>query len=171
MSGFYDDASWLLIPEGIEEDIVFAQKPTNGTGDLTFTRASDATRTNSAGVIERTPWNLLTFSEQFDNAAWTKVATTITANTTTAPNGTLTADKLIEDTGTGEHSFRQDYFTTVTGSFFVSIYAKAAERSFFQFVAATAFGASRVNFDLTNGTVTAQGVGATGTIESAGNGW
>ena len=52
MSGFYDDASWLLIPEGIEEDIVFAQKPTNGTGDLTFTRASDATRTNSAGVIE-----------------------------------------------------------------------------------------------------------------------
>jgi hypothetical protein len=31
-------------------------------GDLTFTRASDATRTNSAGVIERTPWNLLTQS-------------------------------------------------------------------------------------------------------------
>lgn len=62
MSGFYDDASWLLIPEGIEEDIVFAQKPTNGTGDLSFTRASDATRTNSAGVIERTPWNLFTQS-------------------------------------------------------------------------------------------------------------
>ncbi len=59
---FFDDASWVLIPEGIKEDVVYAQKPTNGTGDLTFTRASDATRTNSAGVIERTPWNLFTQS-------------------------------------------------------------------------------------------------------------
>jgi hypothetical protein len=83
----------------------------------------------------------------------------------------LTADKLVEDTSAGVHSFRQDYSTTVTGSFFVSIYAKAAERSFFQFVATTAFGNSRVNFDLTNGTITTQGVGVTGTIESAGNGW
>ncbi len=44
---FYDDASWLLIPSGIEEDVVFAQKPTSGLGDLTFTRASDATYTDS----------------------------------------------------------------------------------------------------------------------------
>jgi hypothetical protein len=59
---FYDEASWVLIPEGIKEDVVYAQKPTDGLGDLTFTRASDATRTNSAGVIERTPWNLFTQS-------------------------------------------------------------------------------------------------------------
>jgi len=59
---FFDDASWVLIPEGIKEDVVYAQKPTNGLGDLTFTRASDATRTNSAGVVERTPWNLFTQS-------------------------------------------------------------------------------------------------------------
>jgi len=96
---FYDDASWLLIPEGIEEDIVFAQKPTNGLGDLTFTRASDATRTNSAGVIERTPWNLVQFSEQFDNAAWSKntggtSTVTVTANAGIAPNGTNTAERI-----------------------------------------------------------------------------
>jgi hypothetical protein len=171
MSGFFDDASWVLIPEGIKEDVVYAQKPTSGLGDLQFTRASDATRTNSAGVIERTPWNLLQQSEMFSNAVWTKVNSTISIDATLAPNGTMTADKLVEDTSTSEHNVRQDYSTTVTGSFFVSIYAKAAERSFLQFVSSAAFVSSRVNFDLTNGTVTAQGVGVTGTIESAGNGW
>jgi hypothetical protein len=93
-------ASWLLIPEGIKEDVVYAQKPTDGLGDLTFTRASDATRTNSAGEIERTPWNLVTFSEQFDNAAWTTftqgagVAPARTANYSIAPDGTMSADRL-----------------------------------------------------------------------------
>jgi hypothetical protein len=91
---FYDEASWVLIPEGIKEDVVYAQKPTDGLGDLTFTRASDATRTNSAGEIERTPWNLATFSEMFSDASWVKLGTTITPNTTTAPNGTLTADTM-----------------------------------------------------------------------------
>jgi hypothetical protein len=37
--------------------------------------------------------NLLTYSEQFDNAAWAKFnSATVTANTTTAPDGTTTAD-------------------------------------------------------------------------------
>jgi hypothetical protein len=91
---FYDEASWVLIPEGIKEDVVYAQKPTDGLGDLTFTRASDATRTNSAGLIERTPWNLITFSEMFSDASWTKSNATIGVNTATAPNGTLTADNV-----------------------------------------------------------------------------
>jgi hypothetical protein len=84
---FYDDASWVLIPEGIKEDVVYAQKPTDGLGDLTFTRASDATRTNSAGVIERTPWNLFTFSEDFSNAAWTKTASSVSTTSVQSPIG------------------------------------------------------------------------------------
>ena len=59
---FYDDASWLLVPSGIEEDIVFAQKPTSGLGDLSFSRASDATYTDSTGVVRRSPYNLFTQS-------------------------------------------------------------------------------------------------------------
>ena len=39
--------------------------------------------------------NLLTYSEEFDNGAWTKTNATITANAAVAPNGALTADKLI----------------------------------------------------------------------------
>jgi len=81
---FYDDASWLLIPSGIEEDVVFAQKPTSGLGDLTFTRASDATYTDSTGVVRRSPYNLLQQSEDFSNAAWSKSASSISSNVTTA---------------------------------------------------------------------------------------
>jgi hypothetical protein len=136
MSGFYDDASWVLIPEGIKEDVVYAQKPTNGTGDLTFTRASDATRTNSAGVIERTPWNLVTFSEQFNDASWTKssagtgIAPSVTANTSTSPIGTLTADRVqFNCTGT-TFSDRSILFQTFTSavvgrSYTFTIYIKA----------------------------------------------
>jgi hypothetical protein len=48
----YNDASLLLIPSGYKSGKVYSQKPTDGDGDLTFTRASDATRVNSAGEIE-----------------------------------------------------------------------------------------------------------------------
>jgi hypothetical protein len=40
--------------------------------------------------------NLLKYSQQFDNAAWTKAATyTVTPNDIVAPDGTITADKLL----------------------------------------------------------------------------
>jgi hypothetical protein len=91
---FYSDASLVLIPSGVKAGKVYSQKPTDGSGDLTFTRASTATRTNSAGLIEKVRTNLILYSEQFDNAAWFKGNTTVTANNTTAPNGTNTADKI-----------------------------------------------------------------------------
>ena len=42
--------------------------------------------------------NLLTWSEEFDNAAWTKQNTTITANAAVAPDGTQTADQAVPAT-------------------------------------------------------------------------
>lgn len=62
--------------------------------EIGVTRATTATRINADGLVELTPYNLLTWSEEFDNAAWTKNNSTITANSTTAPNGTLTADTM-----------------------------------------------------------------------------
>ncbi|MBU4257729.1 hypothetical protein KKC04_04960 [Patescibacteria group bacterium] len=46
--------------------------------------------------------NLLTYSEQLDNAAWTKTGLTITANSVASPNGATTADSIVDDlTGGG----------------------------------------------------------------------
>ena len=91
---------------------------------ITFTRASSGTRTNERGLIEslasgvpridfdpvtlackgllveeqRT--NLLTYSEQFDNAAWAKVGTcAVSANAISAPDGTVSADLISNCTG------------------------------------------------------------------------
>jgi hypothetical protein len=91
---FYDDASWLLIPSGIKEDVVYAQKPTSGLGDLTMTRASDATYTDSTGVVRRSPYNLASWSEMFSDASWSKTGITVTPNVALAPNGTMTADRI-----------------------------------------------------------------------------
>jgi len=91
-------ASLIMTPNAIKENKVYSIIPTNGNGDFTFTRATLASSTlnNDAGLIETVPYNLLSYSEQFDNASfWSKInSATITANTTTAPNGTLTADTL-----------------------------------------------------------------------------
>lgn len=90
---------------------------------LTFTRASTGTYFDSTGtlqtaavdeprfdhdpvtgeplglLIEEQRTNLLLWSEDFDNAAWTKTSVTVSANVRTAPDGTATADKLIVDNG------------------------------------------------------------------------
>jgi len=70
--------------------------------------------------------NLLTYSEQFDNAAWTNVGTpTVTANTTLAPDGTTTAD-TINDSSAVESQGRRQTITipasttiTYTGSVYI----------------------------------------------------
>jgi hypothetical protein len=81
-----------MIPSGYKEDVVYSPIPTNGNGDLSFTRASNGTRVNSAGLVEVVAWNLATNSENF--SSWNLANVTVTTNDITAPNGTLTADKL-----------------------------------------------------------------------------
>lgn len=114
--------------------------------------------------------NLLTHSEQFDNAAWTKSNATITANTTTAPDGTTTADKLVENTANANHT--TTWATTLTSgtTYTLSVYAKAAERT--QVVVQTSnignWAASVLTiFNLSNGTISL----GTGTITPLANGW
>ena len=45
-------------------------------------------------LIEEQRVNLLTYSDDFSNAAWTKTNATVTANAVAAPDGTTTADTL-----------------------------------------------------------------------------
>ena len=72
--------------------------PTTTTGIATsfidFTRASNATVTDSDGKVKWAPHNLLLASESFDAASWAKTSVTPTANSIAAPNGTTTADTL-----------------------------------------------------------------------------
>lgn len=157
MSDLLNQASLVMIPSGYKEDTVYSVVPSDGSGDLSFTRASNGTRINSAGLVEVTPWNDLTYSEDFTNAVWTKITATVTANSTTAPNGTNTATKF-ESVAAGVPQLSRG----ITGTNTISIYAKAGNISNFRI-----WIGSEVIFDLSTGTVLA----GTATMENVGNGW
>jgi len=124
--------------------------------------------------------NYFTYSEQFDNGAWSKYQSSVTANATTAPDGTTTADKLVGTTGTsGDHQVNQSGMVTAVnnGVYTLSCYAKAAERSIFRLYILKRDGATYAysDFNLTTGQIdhTQAGpfAGAIPTITSVGNGW
>ena len=54
----YDDASLIYYPSGYKAGTAYSLKPTDGSGDLTFTRASTATRVNESGLIESVAANV-----------------------------------------------------------------------------------------------------------------
>ena len=137
---------------------------------ITFSRTTNATVTGSNGLIQYAPHNLLTYSEQFDNAAWTKSNSTITANSVVAPDGTTTADKLVEDTATSTHRVLNTsavvISTTIATTY--TIYAKAAERTDVRLTDNDLLGA---DFDLLTGGVSNISASVTATTANIGNGW
>jgi hypothetical protein len=65
----------------------------DANGQLTFTRASSATRVGPNGYIEKVRENLILQSNTFSNAAWSKLGTTITSGQSD-PNGGTSAYKV-----------------------------------------------------------------------------
>ena len=68
--------------------------------------------------------NPLKYSEQFDNIYWTKTLNSITANSTIAPDGTMTADKLTSN-GANSYVYKGGIATTIGETYTVSTYVKA----------------------------------------------
>lgn len=123
--------------------------------------------------------NALLYSDQLDNAVWTKARSTVTANATAAPDGTTTADEIVEDSSAGSHYVLQS-----------SARASAAEDcvayGFFKrgsgtrdvriFVISGVGTNAYCTFDLGAGTASAVGLNGSVTngrafIRAAGNGW
>lgn len=115
--------------------------------------------------------NLLTFSEDQTNAAWVKTRSSISANSTAAPDGTLTADKLVEDTtAANNHTSYQIIGSNPIGTYTASVYAKAGERSQIQFAQTITTGRF-AEFNLSTGTVIGTPTNCTASIVAAGSGW
>jgi hypothetical protein len=168
----YNTASLIMYPSGYEAGTIFDLKPTDGSGDLTFTRASTATRVNAEGLIEGVRTNLLTYSEQFNNAAWAKTGCTVTANSSTDPIGGTTADKMVSiSANTGSKRVEQTFSAVLGTTYTVSAYFKADGWNFAFFNAPEAQFTTRGDLflNLTNGTLS--GSTSLGSVESVGNGW
>jgi len=141
----FASSSLILTPTAYKANKLYSIVPTNGNGDLTFTRATSATRINSGGLVEtvasgvprldysKTPpaWlfeplksNLVLYSNDFSQANWNKTNCTITSNFAISPDGTQNAAKL---TATGSDPILQQSTTTVgflSNFYTLSVYAK-----------------------------------------------
>jgi hypothetical protein len=115
--------------------------------------------------------NLLSFTEDFGNAFWTLNASSVTANVTTAPNGTITADRLTENSANNYHTIYVNNYAFVNGFGSFSIYVKFNGRKYIALGAnsSTLFNAAAF-FDISAGSVVSTSFG-TASIENAGNGW
>jgi hypothetical protein len=114
--------------------------------------------------------NLTPRSEEFNDATWVKARASITANAAASPSGAITADKLVEDNTANNTHVAVQVFTFAATTYTLSIFAKAAERSWvrlFAFDGVTNFGCY---FNLSAGTV-GTAVASTGFISPLANGW
>lgn len=118
--------------------------------------------------------NLALYSEQFDNAAWTKARASVTSDNTLDPNGNRTAERLVEDsTSSSTHYIQQGSITVTTATNYTfSVYAKAGSRRYIR-LRETSGVTAGAYFDLTTGVIGP--VAGTGdpipSIESIGDGW
>jgi len=136
---------------------------------ITFTRASTATYYDGV-TTAKAEENLLVQSQDF-TTTWVNQATTDTANTTVAPDGTTTADTITANAGAATHSIIQT-ITAPLGANVLSVFAKAGTNNYIQLFLGGQTG-TFANFDITAGagvTGTSSGV-VSAAITSVGNDW
>lgn len=129
--------------------------------DWSYQRELRITQGGSGGyAFAILPPDLLIYVNDFDNAAWTKGAATITANAAIGPRGTLAMDKLVEDNTNGQHYVTRPVSCASSTMYTMSVYAKAGERTRLTMIDWGFAGAASGTFDLSAGTVVVPGVNA-----------
>jgi hypothetical protein len=121
-------------------------------------------------MIEESRTNLISYSDDFSNVSWKKNNYNVTADATTAPDGTLTADKLI---AINANTFHDIFKSPVSGSdtYTLSIFAKAAEQSFIRLRIDDGVVGRGTFFNLSNGSIGSSVNVTSSTITPYPNGW
>lgn len=108
--------------------------------------------------------NMFLYSDQFDNAKWTKTSTTIAANAIVNPlDGALTADKLVEVAANAEHLVSQTANLRQTDNNVFTVYAKAAGQNYIRLKMTGDAGTVSAIFNLSTGAVVPASFDNTGT--------
>jgi len=125
-------------------------------------------------LVEESRTNLLTYSEDFTNAAWVKAGATITANAALAPDWTLTADKAVGNSGSAYPTIA---FTTTSITqvvpHYASFFVKAAENKIARLQTQSGvFPATAIYFDFnTMASSVFAGSPVNIIMQDVGNGW
>ena len=156
MSKLFDFSSLAMIPSAYKDGKLYSVRPTDGSGDFTFSRGSNlaATRVDVNGLIEKGRENLLLQSNQFDTTWTTTRATFVDGQA--GYDGSNNAWAMVDNTTNSTHLSAQSLSLGASVATF-SIYAKANDVDFL----AVRFEGSSVDyayFNLASGTL--------GTIDS-----
>lgn len=189
-----------LIPSGYKATKVYSILPSDGGGDFTFDRASEGTRVRKDGLIEevsndvpRLDWsdencpslllepqriNRQVYSEQIDNAVWSKVSTTVTANQIVSPSGEYNADK-VQRTSTSANYVTDSASKSASAELDIttSMFVKKGEGDFFAIRQQGAYpNRGEIKYQFSTNTITTSVAGSDFTVvgssvEDYGNGW
>ena len=164
------DSVEIAMPQ-VEEGTTPTTFVANTTGSPKFTGISATYGPRVPMVlIEPSAENLVTYSEDFSDSSWTKTAATMEGGHT-APDGTASAYKLIEDTTDSVHRTFQTATASVSPSASISVFVKYSGRRY----VLIRFADQSVGrwYDLLSGTLggTYLGTPNDSSIELIGNDW
>lgn len=177
-------------------DLLLSYSPGDTLPGETFARATTATyydinlQVASAGInvkrdshygfngasrsilLEDARTNAWSKSQEFDDVAWPKVAATVTPNAVAAPDGTLTADKLCEDNTNNGHQISRVIATTASSPQPVTVFAKAADRTWIRLASQDRAGTVRHSWvNLATGAIGTKDANHTIVVTPLANAW
>jgi parallel beta-helix repeat protein len=158
---------------------IWGAQVNSGSTALEYAKTTDTakpkTYMDKGFSVEAAGTNLYSYSGQFDNAVWSKSATSITPNATIGPNGATVAAFLREDSTTAAHEIRTPSVSLTAGTTYTqSVFAKAGSRRYLRVGFSSVFGGSNnyAVFDLQVGSVAFTGSGIASTaIQAVANGF
>lgn len=119
-------------------------------------------------LIEEQRTNLFTYSADFSNAVWAKTRSAVVADSAMAPDGTMSADLLREDTtASATHLMTRSMTVSASTAYAFSFFLKPAGRT--EVAIQENIGGTAAIFDLTGGTASV--VSGSATIQAVGEGW
>jgi hypothetical protein len=149
---------------------------------VTFTRATTGTYYDGV-TTAKAEENLHIKSQEFDDSAWQKTGVSVTADSTTAPDGTSTAELIAEDATSATHQITGNATnnrpSVISGQIYAfSVFLKKGTGATAPDIFQVSWGGAGfstnayVNFNLSTGTVSASGADASNaTITSVGSSW
>jgi hypothetical protein len=153
----------------------------NQESDIGFNASGDLDTTALLSFVGAN--NIVGYSEEFDNSYWHKNDSSIAANATIAPDGTMTADLLKEGTSNWNHSLGKQTSTSYPAgtSYNFSVYLKKGTGTLAPDTIALGFNEGNsttlpyVIFNISTGVVVTSGNAGDSnfgsSIENVGNGW
>ena len=120
-------------------------------------------------LIEDQKANLLNYSQFFANTQYTKTGGSIRSAAMTAPDGTLTFDRFVEDTSTGTHGISESLGSLSSADYTLSIFVKPVNRTWVQLGWNDGSTDRAAYFDLSSGNVGTVAGGATTMVQAVGN--